>query len=70
MQSLYDQFLETLEEVEVCSYCGNDSVCDVRGCCGESHTETAYVDEANELIRDDELDSAYAEWRKKQMRVS
>jgi len=62
---LMDEFMDTLQEVVVCPYCGDENQLEPAiQCCGEIHAEKAYKDEDGDIYMDSELDELFAHWLK------
>lgn len=61
---LYEKFLESMQEVVVCPYCGELINNEQRYCCSEVHGEVVY-DTGSEYISKDDiktLDRFFADW--------
>lgn len=67
---LADEFMDTLERIVVCPYCGKDNQLDPPlPCCGEVHAEEAWESPNGEVIMENELDDAFRAWLNKRGEV-
>lgn len=62
----YETFIESLETYMACPYCGNphNAESSYKGCCGENHSERAYLYEGEVILESEEraLDHAFEDY--------
>jgi hypothetical protein len=71
---LMQEFLDTMQEVIVCPYCGDQNQLDPPlPCCGEVHAEQAWLlnpeTDAEVLLYDSDLQAAFNKWKEERTNV-